>query len=898
MREVRALLSSSRSLSPDKTAGQWFHSGEKLGRYQVLVPIGRGATAEVYAGRDTLLNRPVALKFIHPDRTPGEALTRRFLREAQAASALNHPNIVTVHEVTESGPSPVIVMELIEGVSLRNRCGAAPVPEAEIRQIGRQIALALAAAHARGLVHRDLKPENIMVRPDGYVKVLDFGLVRQIDTETISSPARDISSTDGRPVGTLRYMAPEQCKGQSATPASDIFALGVILHELASGEHAFDIGAAAFETAHSIVWSEPKALPRNLTTAFRNLVAAMLAKDASARPSAVDVANALAGNASNGQPSPSRRKILAAGGLAIAAAAAAGTAVYRWKKTRPAAAAGVLPFTTEGFAADPVFSPDGSRIAFAWKKPGSKNFHIHLMDADGGNPTPLTNSAGDERDPSWSPDGTQICFMRQGAGESALYTIPAAGGPERRVASIVFSDFPGRAEWLTLDTLVLCDGTRERVTELQRLHIPTGRRDKLTVPPGEARDMTPRRSPDGKWIAFSRAASDTATDIWIAPLQDGGAGEARQITFDQRPKRELRWAPDGKGVIYRMRVGVWGYWYAPVDATPATPPRRVITPDSVSGTFDIRANAKGGWTLALAHYYQTESIWRSEIPGANASPAIPARFISFGFGGIDVNPVLSPDNLHIAFISTRSNAPEIWVVDNAGMSARQLTSLAGPQISIPSWSPDGKWLVASSRFNGDGEMFLVEASGGSPIRVLERRGIEDTEPQFSPDGRWISFASVVGSDHQLFRMPVPASGATKAPPSEQLTRNGGVVHRYSPDGKWIYFVKDSQPGLFRIPAGGGKEELIVDRVRPDLYRGWAIGRQSVYYTALDVASNKPVIYRLNPATGSHDRICAPDKPFPRWTGTLSVSRDESWMIFPQHEAEGARLLRVEDARPA
>jgi Tol biopolymer transport system component len=408
--------------------------------------------------------------------------------------------------------------------------------------------------------------------------------------------------------------------------------------------------------------------------------------------------------------------------------------------------------------------------------------------------------------------------------------------------------------------------------------------------------MTPRHSPNGKWVAFSRAASDTATDIWIAPLE--GGGEARQITFDQRPKRELRWAPDGKGVIYRMRFGAWGYWYAPIDATPGAQPRRVITPESVSGTFDVRANAKGGWTLALAHYYQTESIWRAEIPGANASPAIPARFISFGFGGIDVNPVFSPDNLHVAFISTRSNAPEIWVADNAGMSARQVTSFAGPQISIPCWSPDGKWLVASSRFNGDGEMFLVEAAGGSPVRVLERRGIEDTEPQFSPDGKWISFASVVKNDHQLFRMPVPAPGATKAPPAEQLTTNGGVVHRYSPDGKWIYFVKDDHPGLFRIPAAGGKEELVVDRVRTDLYRGWAIGRRSLYYTALDAAGNKPVIYRVDPATGSHERICAPDKPFPRWTGTLSVSRDESWMIFPQHEAEGARLLWVEDARLA
>jgi serine/threonine protein kinase len=204
--------------------------GTAAGRYNVIAPLGRGGMGEVYAGWDPALDRAVALKFLRPERAGLPTAAASAVREAKAASALNHPNIVTVHEVIQVEDSLVIVMELIEGKSAREFCGA-PVDLETLLNVGRQTALALAAAHAHGIVHRDVKPENIMVRTDGYVKLLDFGLARRI--------APDESSSAGLPEGTLRYMSPEQVRGENLTPATDIFSLGLVLSELAAGRRPY-----------------------------------------------------------------------------------------------------------------------------------------------------------------------------------------------------------------------------------------------------------------------------------------------------------------------------------------------------------------------------------------------------------------------------------------------------------------------------------------------------------------------------------------------------------------------------------------------------------------------------------------------------------------------------------
>jgi eukaryotic-like serine/threonine-protein kinase len=218
--------------------------GTPVGRFVITSLLGSGGMGEVYAARDTEPNRVVALKFLRPEMLGYDAGYQRFIREAQTASSLNHPNIVTIHEIVRTGSTIAIVMELIEGVSLRTLCGDSRAAMHRVFEIGEQIASALSAAHSRSIVHRDIKPENVLVQADGRVKVLDFGLARRV------SNLSGVSSV--YPAGTLRYLSPEQARGEPAGSASDVFSLGLVLHELTTGRHAFP-GDSPFETVHAIL---------------------------------------------------------------------------------------------------------------------------------------------------------------------------------------------------------------------------------------------------------------------------------------------------------------------------------------------------------------------------------------------------------------------------------------------------------------------------------------------------------------------------------------------------------------------------------------------------------------------------------------------------------------------
>ena len=264
--------------------------GTRIGRYEITGELGRGGIGHVYAAQDTELGRPAALKFLEPKVVAAQGAIERLICEAKAASALNHPHIVTVYEVVRSGDDVAIAMELVDGESLRTYC-AEPQPIAQVIRWGRQTAQALAAAHQCNIVHRDIKPENVMVRPDGFVKVLDFGLALQTLPDSEGGQANSSMIL----AGTLNYMSPEQTRAEVATTASDVFCLGIVLYELLTGVHPFRL-ASTIDTAHAIASVEPKA-PRDLRAdippALNWLLLGTLAKDPAARPSAKQVAEML-----------------------------------------------------------------------------------------------------------------------------------------------------------------------------------------------------------------------------------------------------------------------------------------------------------------------------------------------------------------------------------------------------------------------------------------------------------------------------------------------------------------------------------------------------------------------------------------------------------------------------
>ncbi len=256
--------------------------GTQVGHFVITEHLGHGGMGDVYSARDAELERNVALKFINPELLGVEGAGENFIREARTASALNHPNIVTIHEVIRSESTVAIVMELVEGVPLRQLCGS-PLPVQRLIQIARQIADALSAAHAAGVVHRDMKPENVMVRPDGRAKVLDFGLARRVG---VADGERNATTVTDVFAGTWRYMSPEQVKGDPLTGASDVFSLGLVLYELASGRHPFQ-AASPFETLQAIAGEEaapPSQWNPQIPDNLEGLIRAMLAKAPEARP--------------------------------------------------------------------------------------------------------------------------------------------------------------------------------------------------------------------------------------------------------------------------------------------------------------------------------------------------------------------------------------------------------------------------------------------------------------------------------------------------------------------------------------------------------------------------------------------------------------------------------------
>jgi serine/threonine protein kinase len=409
--EVLLLLEQSERHAPEPVTRHTIHAvGSQVSRYVLLSELGRGGMGQVFSARDTELGRNVALKFLNFETAIHSEAAQKLLREAQIASALNHLNIVTIHEVIRSETSIAIVMELVEGQSLRQMCKKR-LPIEEVIPIGRQIAGALATAHAQGIVHRDIKPENMIVRPDGCVKVLDFGLARQ------RSNVSELSNAS-LPAGTLRYMSPEQTRGEAATSASDVFSFGLVLYELLAGQHAFP-GKTPVETAHAILMREPTGeLPHDVPVELGRLTMSMLAKDASKRPHAGQVAAQLDKIlAARGAPEirTGRRRwwipTLAAG---VAIAAAGVWLTQRRPSADDLTDLTIRPLTSQsGRELAPALSPDGNAIAFTWTATLDRRPQIYVKRGNDNEPFTVTASqAGQIGFLTWSPDAKRIAFKR------------------------------------------------------------------------------------------------------------------------------------------------------------------------------------------------------------------------------------------------------------------------------------------------------------------------------------------------------------------------------------------------------------------------------------------------------------------------------------------------------
>ncbi len=583
--------------------------GSTLNHYRIVKSLGAGGMGEVYAAEDTKLHRMVALKVLPAAMATDPERRDRFEREAQSVAALNHPNIVTVHSVEHADGVHFLTMELVEGKSLADLIGKHGLPIEQFLRLAIPIADAVSAAHARGITHRDLKPANIMVADDGRVKILDFGLAKAFDASASSVgvtavPTQQLTG-EGKILGTVAYMSPEQAEGKSVDQRSDIFSLGIVLYEMATGERPFK-GDSSMSVLSSILRDQPasvtelnRALPRDLGRIIRHA----LVKDPNHRyQTATDLRNELeelktdldsgVAAAPAMLPKATTRSALMSGAIGAAAALGlAGIAAFVMGRKQPdsvpvrtPAQITVTQLTSRpGTELFPSLSPDGKWMVYCAGPSGNQD--IFLQSISGQNAINLTrDSELDDDEASFSRDGEQIVFRseRQGGG---IFVMGRTGESVRRVTDMGFNpSWSPDAREIVVSTEPVRDNPNGRggVGELWTVSVTDGTRKRIYE--GDA--VQPAWSPHGARIAYwGLPRTGAQRDIYTIPA---AGGPAVKVTDDAAVDWNPVWSPDGRYLYFSSdRGGSLNLWRVPIDEPSGRvlgPAEAITTPSPLSHT--------------------------------------------------------------------------------------------------------------------------------------------------------------------------------------------------------------------------------------------------------------------------------------------------------------------------
>jgi Tol biopolymer transport system component/serine/threonine protein kinase len=891
--------------------------GEHLAYYEILAPLGSGGMGEVYLARDTRLGRKVALKLLPPSLTADPQLRARFFREAQLASALDHPNICTIHEVGQSSSFMFIAMQYVEGLTLKQVIGARPLKLDALLSISLQAADALAAAHDQGIIHRDIKSTNIIITPRGQAKVLDFGLAKLMDGsgregKAASKLPPELTRT-GVVMGTPSYMSPEQARGERVDHRSDLFPLGVVIYEMASGAVPFKRTSQA-ETMNAVI-NEPhtpvaefnREVPAGLSAAIDRA----LTKDPANRYQnmgemlrdlrQVGRSIGLLGSSdSQGAVIPyvplgrraARRWMWAAALVALALLVGLGL----WSSSRRDSTQRLEPLRATpltayaGLEILPAFSPDGKMVAFVWNGEKGDNFDVYVKLVDAGTPHRLTTHPGHEAFPVWSPDGSLIAFRRHTQEGDAIYLIPSLSGPERKLVDIFPRLLGNQAGG---DGLAYSPGGKflavpDRSSSAEPFSIflistETGEKQKLTSPPAESvGDNTPTFSPDGTQLAFSRMSSQGVEDIYLMPVK---GGELRRLTFDNRYITDLDWTADGREIVFiSQREGDMHLWRVP--ASGGTPERLVTAEGFNIGRLSV---SRQGNRLAFMHSIIDTNIWRMEATGTKGKASAPTILLSSTRA--DTAAEYSPDGKKIVFCSDRAGGLEIWACASDGSNPAQLTDISSHYAGAPRWSPDGKLIAFQARPGGNPDIYVISAEGGRPRRLTEDPA-EEILPNWSRDGWWVYFASNRGGILQIWKVQADGSEA------QQVTKDGGFLGCESTDGKFLYYTKGRNlAGIWRMPTEGGKETLVTDTQKAGYWSAWTVVEAGIYFLTAEDLSH-PSIEFFSFTTGRVTEVGRLTKPFQYWTNPvgLSLSPDGRWILYTQTDRQDNDIMLVENFR--
>ena len=816
--------------------------GEKVGHYEVIELLGRGGMAEVYTALDCELGRTVALKFVLPSSIGERNTLRRSIREARAASALNHPNIVTIYDVIHEESEIVIAMELVEGRSLREFCRS-PLDLDRVIHFGRQVAMALSAVHQKGIIHRDIKPENIIARDDGLVKVLDFGLAREVSGES----GAESHSTTALLAGTPRYMAPEQLRGERATGASDVFSLGVVLYELAAGRHPF-ASRFAWEIAHAIV-SRDVAGPDNVNptipAGFASLILSMLAKNAAQRPSAERVVATLGDPTSfslqqSGPRLRYRSRMAAAILMAIVVCAGVFWIARRPVTPRALSITDLTSLASENRVTAAAISPKGDRFVYAALN------GIYLRNTQPGPEKPLEAPPGFRCDRlAWLPGGSGILASGSPGphGKRGIWIISLSGSPPRLV--------------------------RE-----------------------DAMDAAP--SPDGRSIAF---VTPGGSEVWIARIDNKGERRIAAGGPDESYSVIL-WSPDNRRIGYQHRKSSSSnYQWVDLTSGRLTGAFSSFLIDSASILADGRM-----FFLSQSRLFSCD-LWTAEFDPHTGSLRRPARLIAQLEDWFHTNISSTAAGDRLAMLHRISELElDVANLEYPGPRLMNLLRLTyNKNGAYPhAWTPDSQSIIFEANWTGTWDLYEQVIGERSP-KVLVNTPADEVLAQMSPDGKWILYLSFTPKAHILTRIPAGGGSPEPVPVGGPLTEASNFHCGQSGRSRCVLKTTEGEQFVFREldpKLGKGRELRRVPRIsgEMELHTGqedWAISStgERIAVTARDTKNAYILVFDLDGSNRGPQGV-VPVKGYGQLIAVAYAAGDKEWFATARSSG-GLQLLYVD-----
>jgi len=845
--------------------------GQTIAHYRIDQKIGEGGMGEVWSATDTRLNRPAAIKALPADVVGDPERLARFNREAQLLAALSHPNIAAIYGLERMGDVPYLALELVDGVDLSIRIAERPVPIDEAVEIALQIAAALAEAHDKSIIHRDLKPANIKLAADGKVKVLDFGLAKALSADPMNSASGlDVSASPtltaamgtqvGSILGTAAYMAPEQARGKPVDRRADIWAFGVILFEMLTGERLFT-GETATDIIAAVVTREPEwdKLPDETPTAMRRLLKRCLQKDPRKRlrdigDAALELTEgpeeeptARAELAALPQPSGSRVWLVGAACLAIGLAAAWGiqSLVTPVAEEAPPTWSGLpAPDGAEyDFTRFIEISPDGRRVAFVAKAPDDDEPLLWVRDLDNEQPRALAGTEG-ALQPFWSPDSRSIAYFAK----RKLWRISADGGVTKSLADVAVD--PRGGCWGADDTILFIPSWSH---EVYRIPAAGGTPTSVTQFNKERLELShrwPHMLPDGRHFLYFIVSTypqlnpDDPSELDKSGLYIGSFdGEESRLLSTVRSRAvynrgSLLFVDDGilmarpfdletlsftgepsaiAGGVTQTVDSLWGgSLFSVSDDGPllfvrGAPERREA---SVMQWFDRAGNDLGTLgepeaynDLRISHdgtrvatsFGDPGDVWIHDLERGSAT-----RF-TFDPGN-DIDPTWSPDDSYLVFQSNRIlpgreyTPGSIFRKAASGQEPEEhVASLEFAPTFLPAdWSPDGTAVLLTAMYPGTGADIMIYTPEDGSIEPFLATDNDEQSARISPDGRWLAYESRESGRFEIYVQAFPGPGG-----KWQVSNGGGVSPVWRSDGKELFFLRDGGLSAVKVESDGG-----------------------------------------------------------------------------------------------